>query len=90
MNQKQLELLNIVTDLRRALMDYALSPDQANYQNSSFLQNIVKNFSHLQKLDPVISQFVDINYLQDDSDPPLVKAEKLLMFAHNLQRHLEY
>lgn len=90
MNQKQLELLNIVTDLRRALMDYALTPQKASYQNSPFLQNIVKNFPRLQKLDPAISEFVDINYLQDDSDPPLIKAESLLLSSNLLLHYLGF
>jgi len=89
MDRQKAELLNIVTDLRRALMDYVNNP-QTNYSTSTFLQNITKNFPRLLKTDSRIADYVQIDYLKDDSDPALVKAEKLLMMANRLQNYLIY
>ena len=87
MNRNTLQLLNIITDLRRALMEY-VRKENATYSNSTFLKNIVDNFPQLNKIDPNISKYIDIKYLKNDTDLPKVKAENLLMMANRLQSYL--
>lgn len=82
--------MNLVSDLHRSILFYADVSSKPKYQNSVFLQNIVKNLPKLQKIDPNISRFISKELLRDDTDPPKIKAEKLLMSANNLQRYLGY
>lgn len=81
------DLLNIIGDLHRSIFNYATQP-AASFDQDTFLQNIIRNFPELTKLDPKIEQFVNIRYLQTDTDPPKIKAEKLLMMANQLQSYL--
>lgn len=88
-SRKTLELLNIVSDLHRAIMFY-VTTSHPSYQKSIFLKNIVTNFPKLKKLDPKITQFIDINSLKSDRHPPRVKAEHMLLSANLLQNYLLY
>ncbi len=88
MNHNHFELINIIGDLNRSVMFYAVESINPKYKNCIFLQNIVNNFPKLSKIDPKISQFIDINYLEDDKDLPKVKAENLLMQSIRLQNYL--
>ena len=87
MDSSKLELLNISTDLKRSVMFLVKSQDN-NPKNCVFIQNILKNFPKLSKIDPKISQFIDIEYLKSDKDLPKVKAENLLMQSLKLQHYL--
>ena len=87
-NKDYLELMNIVGDLKRSVMFYALYSQNPKYNNCIFLKNIVKNYSNLIKIDSNISKFIDINYLKKDIDPPKVKAENMLMSSIQLQHYL--
>lgn len=88
MNHKHLELINIIGDLERSVMFYAVDSINPKYKNCIFLQNIIKNYPNLVKIDPKISKFIDINYIKKDIDPPKVKAENLLMQSLRLQHYL--
>lgn len=85
MNKSTLELLNISTDLKRAAMALINKGD-----DSIFIQNILNNFSNLQKFDKNISTFVDINYLKNNLDSPEIKAENLLTQSLRLQHYLGF
>lgn len=87
MDKTKLELLNISSDLRRAVMYYVNSTNPT-YQDCVFLKNIVKNFPQLSSLDPEIKKYINISYLKDDSDLPKVKAESLLLSSLQLQSYL--
>ena len=87
MDNSKLELLNISADLKRSVMFLVRSQDN-NPKNCIFIQNILNNFPKLVKIDPKISQFVDINYLKDNTDLPNIKAEYLLMQSLKLQHYL--
>ena len=85
MNKSTLELLNVSTDLKRAAMALINKRD-----DSIFIQNILNNFSNLQKFDKNISTFVDINYLKNNLDSPEIKAENLLTQSLRLQHYLGF
>ena len=85
-NQK---VLNIIGDLDRSVIFYAQDPNPSS-RNCSWLQNIIKTLPELSKIDPKLSELINIKYLQSDSDAPLVKAERLLMMSHYLFNYLEY
>lgn len=87
MDNSKLELLNICTDLKRSVMFLVRSQDN-NPKDCTFIQNILKNFPRLKKIDPNISKLVDIEYLKSDKDLPKVKAENLLMQSIRLQNYL--
>lgn len=85
-NQK---VLNLIGDLDRTIIFYAQDPNPS-YKNCLWLQNITRNLPELSKIDPELSKLINLKYLQSDSDPPLVKAERLLMMSHYLYNHLIY
>ena len=87
MDNSKLELLNICTDLKRSVM-FLVRNQNNNPKDCVFLQNIIKNFPKLSKIDPNISKFIDINYLKDNKDLPNIKAESLLMQSLRLQHYL--
>jgi len=87
-NKDYLELTNIIGDLKRSVMFYALHSQNPKYKNCIFLKNIVKNYPKLIKIDSNISKFIDINYLKKDIDLPKVKAENMLMTSIQLQHYL--
>lgn len=87
MDKSKLELLNVSTDLLRAI-DHYLNIQNPRYDNCQFLQNIVKNFPQLVKLDPNIKKYINLKSLQADSDPPRVKAEDLLLASVRLQSYI--
>ena len=87
MDSSKLELLNICTDLKRSIMFLVRSQDN-NPKNCVFIQNILKNFPKLTKIDPKISEIVDIKYLKDTKDTANIKAEFLLMQSLKLQHYL--
>ncbi len=89
MDNSKLELLNISTDLKRSVMFLVKSQDN-NPKNCVFIQNILKNFPKLTKIDPKVSEIVDINYLKSSSDTANIKAEFLLMQSLKLQHYLRY
>jgi hypothetical protein len=89
MDNSKLELLNISTDLKRSVMFLVRSQDN-NPKNCVFIQNILNNFPKLIKIDPEISEIVDINYLQNKTDKANVKAEFLLMQSLRLQHYLGF
>lgn len=89
MDNSKLELLNICTDLKRSVM-FLVRNQNNNPKDCVFLQNIIKNFPKLSKIDPNISKFIDINYLKDNKDLPNTKAENLLMQSLKLQHYLGY
>ena len=78
---------NLVGDLQRAIMFYAQDP-APSYQNCLWLKNITRDLPDLSKIDPKLREFIDLTYLRSDSDPPLIKAEKLLMMSQRLQQYL--
>lgn len=80
----RLELMNIVGDLQRSIMFLVRNQSQ----DCIFLKNIIKNYPNLIKLDPNISKFIDINYLNNNSDLPNIKAENLLLQSIRLQNYL--
>ncbi len=87
MNQNKLELLNIVTDLRRIVAHY--TGTEGNKQNPS-LKNLIESWPRLKKIDPNIENYLDINYLKKNSDPLLIQAENLLTSSLRLQHYLGY
>jgi len=87
MDNSKLELLNMSTDLKRSVM-FLVKSQNNNPNDCVFIQNILKNFSKLTKIDPKISDIVDIKYLQNNTDTPNVKAEFLLMQSLKLQHYL--
>jgi len=87
MDNSKLELLNICTDLKRAVM-FLVRNQNNNLKDCIFLQNIIKNYPKLIKTDPNISKFIDINYLKNNKDLPNIKAENLLMQSLKLQHYL--
>lgn len=87
MDNSKLELLNISADLKRSVMFLVRSQDN-NPKNCVFIQNILNNFPKLIKIDPKISEIVDIKYLQNNTDKANVKAEFLLMQSLKLQHYL--
>jgi hypothetical protein len=87
MDNSKLELLNICTDLKRAVM-FLVRNQNNNSKDCVFIQNILKNFPQLLKIDPNISKFIDINYLNNNNDLPNIKAENLLMQSLKLQHYL--
>lgn len=90
MNKNFLELINIIGDLDRSVMYFAVDSKNPNSKDCTFIQNILKNFPRLKKIDPNISKFVDIEYLKSDKDLPKVKAENLLMQSIRLQNYLQF
>jgi hypothetical protein len=89
MDNSKLELLNISSDLKRSVMFLVKSQDN-NPQNCVFIQNIIKTFPKLVKIDPKISEIVDIDYLQSKKETANVKAEYLLMQSLKLQHYLGF
>lgn len=89
MDNSKLELLNLCTDLKRSVM-FLVRSQNNNSKDCTFIQNILKNYPNLIKIDPKISEFIDIDYLKKDIDPPKVKAEFLLMMSNRLQHHLGF
>lgn len=89
MDNSKLELLNISTDLKRSVMFLVRSQDN-DPKNCVFIQNILNNFPKLTKIDPKISEIVDIKYLKSNSDKASVKAEFLLMQSLKLQHYLGF
>jgi hypothetical protein len=87
MDNSKLELLNICTDLKRSVMILVRNKKNSS-ENCIFLQNIIKNYPNLIKIDPNISKFIDINYLKNNKDLPKIKAENLLMQSIRLQNYL--
>lgn len=85
MDNSKLELLNICTDLKRSVMFLVRNQKQ----DCVFLQNIIKNYPNLIKIDPNISNFIKIDDLKNNADSPEVKAENLLMQSIRLQNYLE-
>ena len=85
MDQSRIELLNICTDLKRAAMALINEHD-----DSIFIQNILNNFSNLQKIDKNISTIIDIDYLKNNLDSPKIKAENLLTQSLRLQHYLGF
>jgi len=88
MNTNYFELINIIGDLNRSIMFYTIDSPKPKYKNCIFLQNIIKNYPNLIKIDKNISKFIDIKYLKSDKDLPKVKAENLLMQSIRLQNYL--
>lgn len=84
MDKNKLELFNVLTDLRRSIMELV----QKNNHQSTFISNIQKNYPNLLQIDPNINKFIDMNLLQNTSLPPREKAEYLLMSANRLQHYL--
>lgn len=80
----KLELLNIVTDLKRAVRFMVRTPNQKCF----WIENLINNYPSLIKIDPNISKIIDLNSLSNNSLPPLEKAEYLLMMANKLQHYL--
>jgi hypothetical protein len=89
MDNSKLELLNISADLKRSVMFLVRTQDN-NPKNCVFIQNILNNFPKLIKIDPKISNFVDIKYLQSNKDSADIKAEYLLMQSLKLQHYLGF
>lgn len=89
MNNSKLELLNLVTDLKRSVMFLVRSKDN-NPKNCVFTQNILKNYPKLKKIDPQISKIIDIKYIESSKDSAHVKAENLLMQSLKLQHYLGF
>jgi len=87
MDNSKLELLNICTDLKRSVM-FLVRNQNNNLKDCIFLQNIIKNYPKLVKIDPNLSKFIDINYLKNNKDLPNIKAENLLMQSLKLQHYL--
>jgi len=87
MDNSKLELLNICTDLKRSVM-FLVRNQNNNLKDCVFLQNIIKNYPNLIKIDPNISKFIDIDYLKKDIDLPELRAENLLMQSLRLQHYL--
>ncbi|MEI8067676.1 MAG: hypothetical protein WCG91_01850 [Candidatus Shapirobacteria bacterium] len=87
MDNSKLELLNISTDLKRSVMFLVRNQDN-NPKNCIFIQNILKNYPKLIKIDPKISEIIDIKYLKNTKDKANVKAEFLLMQSLKLQHYL--
>lgn len=85
MDKSRLELLNVCTDLKRAVMFLVRNK---NTQECIFLKNIINNYPNLIKIDSNIPKFIDINYLKNNKDLPEVKAEYLLMQSIRLQNYL--
>jgi hypothetical protein len=85
MDKSKLELLNVCTDLKRAVIQIV-----NNKNDSIFIKNILKNYSNLKKIDPNISKFIDINYLKNNSDSPKIMAENLLLQSVRLQHYLGF
>ena len=81
--------LNLIGDLERTILFYA-QDSNPSYENCPWLQNITRNFPALSKIDSKLSEFINLKYLQSDSDLPLIKAERLLMMSHYLFNYLEY
>lgn len=88
MSHSHFELINIIGDLNRSVMFYAVDSINPKYKNCIFLQNIVNNFPKLLKIDPNLSKFIDIKYLKNNKDLPKIKAENLLMQSIRLQNYL--
>lgn len=87
MDRNKLELLNLCTDLRRAILILADGSLSAS-PNNIFIQNILKNLSHLQQIDPNIEKYINPSRLQNYSLPNRLFAEKLLMMSIELQHYL--
>jgi hypothetical protein len=87
MDQNKLELLNIVTDLRR-IVAHCIGPQPQN--SDPFRQNLISSWPKLKKLDPGIEKYLDINYLKKNSDPYLIQAEHFLTASLRLQHYLAY
>jgi len=87
MNKTQLDLLNLVTDLKRAVNYYVNSP-RPNFSDCIFLKNFIKKFPKLAKHDPKIANFVDLGHIKTDHQSPQEKAEYLLMYSNCLQNYL--
>lgn len=89
MDNSKLDVLNICTDLKRSVMFLVRSQDN-NPKNCVFIQNILNNFPKLIKINPKISEIIDIKYLKNNTDTPNIKAEFLLMQSLKLQHYLGY
>lgn len=87
MDNSKLELLNICTDLKRSVM-YLVKSQDNNPKNCVFIQNILKNYPNLIKIDPKISEIIDIDYIKNNKDSANVEAEFLLMQSNKLQHYL--
>ncbi len=87
MDQKKLELLNIVTDLRR-IVSHHTGPKPTKKNPS--LKNLIDSWPRLKKLDPNIQDYLDINYLKKNSDPFHIQAEHLLTSSLRIQHYLGY
>ena len=87
MDRNKIELLNLCTDLRRAIMVLTDSSSSAS-TNNIFVQNIIKNLPHLKQLDPNIEKYLNSSKLRPDSLPNKLFAENLLMMSLRLQHYL--
>jgi len=87
MDRDKIELFNICSDLRRAIIDLTSNSSQLP-SNNIFIQNIINNFSHLNKIDPNISTYLNLSQLKDNSLPNRLFAENLLMISSRLQHYL--
>lgn len=83
MDKNQVELLNIYTDLRRAILELV-----DNSSSDIFVQNIMKRLPKLIQIDPNITNYININQLINSSLSPRLKAEHLLMMSLRLQHYL--
>ncbi|MFA5827990.1 MAG: hypothetical protein WC841_01325 [Candidatus Shapirobacteria bacterium] len=89
MDRDKIELFNVCSDLRRAIIDLTSNPTQSP-ENNHFIQNITNNFPRLIKIDPNISHYIKPSQLKNDHLPNRLFAENLLMASLRLQRYLGY
>jgi len=80
----KLELLNIVSDLKRAVRFIVRYPNSDCF----WLNNILNNYLIYIKIDPNIEPYLNKKLLTNSTIPPLEKAEYLLMMANRLKYYL--
>lgn len=83
MDNKQ-ELLNFVTDLKRAVRAIVRDPQA----DCLWLNNISQNYDLYCPQYPFLSKYIDIKIINDQTQPPIQKAEYLLMMANRLKNYL--
>lgn len=87
MDKDKIELFNVCSDLRRAIIDLTSDLSQSSSDNQ-FVQNIINNFPRLIKIDPNISSYINPSQLKNNHLPNRLFAENLLMVSLRLQNYL--
>lgn len=84
MADNNLDLLNLVSDLRRAARFLVISPNK----ECPWIQNIVESYQKLSQSDLTVKKIINIDLISDISIAQKEKAEYILMMSQQLKNYL--